>query len=78
MARQQRAQTLRVRTKHTSGLSYGQESGPGISWRSLICHTFYYIAQHSHRLHPDLIIERQKNQQEHFFLEGDVKLQYVA
>ncbi|XP_015273240.1 PREDICTED: E3 ubiquitin-protein ligase RNF19B [Gekko japonicus] len=28
MARQQRAQTLRVRTKHTSGLSYGQESGP--------------------------------------------------
>ena len=30
MARQQRAQTLRVRTKHTSGLSYGQESGPGM------------------------------------------------
>ncbi|KAM7098669.1 E3 ubiquitin-protein ligase RNF19B isoform 5-T5 [Molossus nigricans] len=28
MARQQRAQTFRVRTKHTSGLSYGQESGP--------------------------------------------------
>ncbi|XP_058534427.1 E3 ubiquitin-protein ligase RNF19B isoform X3 [Ochotona princeps] len=28
MARQQRAQNLRVRTKHTSGLSYGQESGP--------------------------------------------------
>ncbi|XP_013375029.1 PREDICTED: E3 ubiquitin-protein ligase RNF19B isoform X2 [Chinchilla lanigera] len=28
MARQQRAQTLRVRTKHTSGLSCGQESGP--------------------------------------------------
>ncbi|XP_028936308.1 E3 ubiquitin-protein ligase RNF19B isoform X2 [Ornithorhynchus anatinus] len=28
MARQQRAQSLRVRTKHTSGLSYGQESGP--------------------------------------------------
>ncbi|XP_009073869.1 PREDICTED: E3 ubiquitin-protein ligase RNF19B [Acanthisitta chloris] len=28
MARQQRAQALRVRTKHTSGLSYGQESGP--------------------------------------------------
>ncbi|XP_040603199.1 E3 ubiquitin-protein ligase RNF19B [Mesocricetus auratus] len=28
MARQQRAQTLRVRTKHTSGLSYGQDSGP--------------------------------------------------
>ncbi|XP_074832607.1 E3 ubiquitin-protein ligase RNF19B isoform X2 [Carettochelys insculpta] len=28
MARQQRAQTLRVRTKHASGLSYGQESGP--------------------------------------------------
>ncbi|XP_029426849.1 E3 ubiquitin-protein ligase RNF19B isoform X4 [Rhinatrema bivittatum] len=27
MARQQRAQTLRVRTKHTSGLSYGQDSG---------------------------------------------------
>jgi hypothetical protein len=35
MARQQRAQTLRVRTKHTSGLSYGQESGPGISWHYL-------------------------------------------
>ncbi|XP_059546311.1 E3 ubiquitin-protein ligase RNF19B isoform X5 [Myotis daubentonii] len=28
MARQQRAQTFRIRTKHTSGLSYGQESGP--------------------------------------------------
>ncbi|XP_051843838.1 E3 ubiquitin-protein ligase RNF19B [Antechinus flavipes] len=28
MARQQRVQALRVRTKHTSGLSYGQESGP--------------------------------------------------
>ncbi|XP_030074440.1 E3 ubiquitin-protein ligase RNF19B [Microcaecilia unicolor] len=27
MARQQRAQTLQVRTKHTSGLSYGQDSG---------------------------------------------------
>lgn len=36
MARQQRAQTLRVRTKHTSGLSYGQESGPGISWHYFI------------------------------------------
>ncbi|XP_067317761.1 E3 ubiquitin-protein ligase RNF19B-like isoform X2 [Anolis sagrei] len=28
MARQQRAQTLQLQTKHTSGLSYGQESGP--------------------------------------------------
>ena len=33
MARQQRAQALRVRTKHTSGLSYGQESGPGMDSR---------------------------------------------
>uniref|UniRef100_A0A2K5KCZ1 Uncharacterized protein n=1 Tax=Colobus angolensis palliatus TaxID=336983 RepID=A0A2K5KCZ1_COLAP len=40
MARQQRAQTLRVRTKHTSGLSYGQESGPGISWHYLIVSLF--------------------------------------
>ena len=40
MARQQRAQTLRVRTKHTSGLSYGQESGPGISWYRLIVSLF--------------------------------------
>lgn len=34
MARQQRAQSLRVRTKHTSGLSYGQESGPGTYLRA--------------------------------------------
>lgn len=40
MARQQRAQTLRVRTKHTSGLSYGQESGPGISWHYFIVSIF--------------------------------------
>ena len=43
MARQQRAQTLRVRTKHTSGLSYGQESGPGISWHFLIFLFIWYF-----------------------------------
>lgn len=43
MARQQRAQTLRVRTKHTSGLSYGQESGPGIIWHCLIFVFIWYF-----------------------------------
>lgn len=53
MARQQRAQTFRVRTKHTSGLSYGQESGPGINWHFLIClfYTSYLWAQSWEKLH---------------------------